>query len=420
MRSRSRANLRFLAIFVLLGGLGIIATAYLLSMERLALPFQSFYRVNARFTEANGLVAGLGQPVTVAGVNVGEVTGVKLVDGVAQATLQIQHSQVPRVYANATAVLQPITPLGDLEINLQPGSPPAARLYHGATIGVGATTSPVPLSDLLSSLDGDTRTFLSSLIGSLAQGTAGRGPAIRGMLRALGPTVQEVGAISHQIARRNTDLAQLVHNIGTVATAASQDRRLASVVVAGNQTLHAIAAQDAPLKEAIAQFPSTFTLARTALTRIEPFAQQLAPTLHSLLPAAARLPATLTALRPFAASAAHALQHDIEPFVRAAEPVVKPLVSTTPTLVSTTPKLSQSFQVLQYLTNELAYDPQPGGTDQGFLFWASWAMHNFDSIISVGDANGGIGRAEVLLNCGGLQYVPTIQQALGVAGLCQQ
>jgi phospholipid/cholesterol/gamma-HCH transport system substrate-binding protein len=85
-------------------------------------------------------------------------------------------------------------------------------------------------------------------------------------------------------------------------------------------------------------------------------------------------------------------------------------------LTGTTPRLSQSFQILTYTANELAYNP--GGRNQGFLFWLAWAFHNFNSVISLGDAHGGIGRAQVLMNCYGAQAVPAFERAVGAFGLC--
>jgi hypothetical protein len=149
---------------------------------------------------------------------------------------------------------------------------------------------------------------------------------------------------------------------------------------------------------------------------LQPFAQKLGPTLTALLPAVRRLPATFSALRPFTDVGTVALASEIRPLVREAQPLVARLGPTVTTLSAATPHLSRSFQILTYLVNELAYNP--GGKNQGFLFWGAWALHNFNSVISVGDAHGGIGRAQVLLNCAGAQVVPAFQRAFGVLGLC--
>jgi phospholipid/cholesterol/gamma-HCH transport system substrate-binding protein len=414
----ARTYTRFLLVFALIGGVGIAASLYTLVHQRLVLPFANTYTVSAQFTAANGIVSGLGQPVNVVGVNVGQVTGVTLQNGQAVVAMQINRSQVPRLYANASAVLAPITPLEDMQINLNPGTPAAGALPSNAIIRIGQTTSPVPLSDLLSTLDGDTRDFLTSLISSIGQGTSGRGTDLRRILDTLGPTTGDVAQISRALATRRTQLAGLVHNLAIITRASSQDRQLAAVVAAGDQTLHAVAVQQAPLRQAIAQLPATLAVTRSTLVDLEPFARQLAPTLHALTPAVKRLPATLAELRPFAAQATVALKDQIRPFVTSAQPLVRDLLPAVTSLYSSTPGLSQSFQVLEYLVNEFAYNPDPTGNDRGGLFWLDWFVHNWDTITGFGDANGGIGRATILANCYGLQGITALQSLLGVAGLC--
>jgi phospholipid/cholesterol/gamma-HCH transport system substrate-binding protein len=241
---------------------------------------------------------------------------------------------------------------------------------------------------------------------------------MRQMLRAMGPTVTQAGEIAHALAGRRIQLARLVHNVAVVTDAASRDRQLASLVVAGNRTLQALDAEDGPLRRSLAELPPTLNVARSTLIDLEPFADKLGPTTAALLPAIRRLPATLTAVRPFLDEGTSALSSQIRPLVHDAQPLVGRLGPVVQTLAGTTPTLSQAFQALTYTTNELAYNPSPGGKNQGFLFWLAWALHNFNSVISVGDAHGGIGRAQVLLNCFGAQSIPTIQKALGVVGLC--
>ncbi|HYF26045.1 MAG TPA: MCE family protein, partial [Baekduia sp.] len=128
MSPRRRIQLRFLAVLAVLGTTGLAATAYLLVQQRAPNPFDDVYEVRAEFTSADAIAGGLGQPVNVVGVEVGQVTGVDLVDGRARVTMEIDRGKVPRVHADATAVLEPITPLKDMQIALDPGGPPAPAL----------------------------------------------------------------------------------------------------------------------------------------------------------------------------------------------------------------------------------------------------------------------------------------------------
>jgi phospholipid/cholesterol/gamma-HCH transport system substrate-binding protein len=418
MGSKRSTYTRFLIVFALIGGLGFVSSIYTLLHQRASIPFFSnTYTVKALFTAGDGVVSGLGQPVNVVGVKVGEVTGSELQDGQALITMAIDRHQLPQIYANATAELRPITPLMDMEIELNPGTRAAGVARPGTTIDVGQTTSPVPLSDLLASLDGDTRDFLGSLIASLGQGTAGRGSDIHAMLAALGPTAADAAQITTALAARRTALAQLVHNLAIVTRAAGQDHQLASVVEAGDQTVRAMAAQDEPLRSALAQLPSTLAVTRSTLVSLEPFAEKLGPTLTALTPAVDRLPQTFAALAPFATEGTTVLKNELEPLITDTQPLARALAPTVTNLYRLTPYLSGSFQALEYLVNELAYNPNVGD-NQGFLFWLAWFVHNFGSVVSSGDANGGIGRAAPLATCYGLQGNALLQQLLGVAGLC--
>jgi phospholipid/cholesterol/gamma-HCH transport system substrate-binding protein len=417
MRTTRRTYLRFLVVFVGIGGLGIAATLYTMVEQRASLPFTSTYDVKAVFTAANGVLTGTGQPVDVSGVNVGQVVGEKLENGQAIVTLQINRDQLARVYANANAVLDPITPLDDMEVDLDPGTRSAGPMPSNRMITIGQTTAPVPLSDLLSTLDGDTRDYLTSLFASLSQGTAGRGLDIRRIFADFGPTAADVGDIGRALSARRAELAKLVHNLAIVSRAAAGDRELASVVAAGDRTVRALAAEDVPLRQSIAELPGTVALTRTTLSELEPFAKQLGPTLDGLEPAVRRLPKALTSLSRLSSVGSTAIAHGIVPFVSAAEPLARTLGPTVRLLEDETPYLSGSFQVLEYLVNELAYNPNQGD-NQGFLFWTSWFVHNLNSVTSFADANGGIGRVAPLSTCYGLQDDKQLQDLFGVAGIC--
>jgi hypothetical protein len=61
------------------------------------------------------------------------------------------------------------------------------------------------------------------------------------------------------------------------------------------------------------------------------------------------------------------------------------------------PPLTSVVKTLTYVLNEAAYNPP--GDDEGFLHWASGAVHNTNSVLSTQDANGAVIRSLVLFNC---------------------
>lgn len=416
--SRLRESLKSLAAFAVLGVVGLLATGYLLVNQRVQNPLRDSYRVTFAFANSSGVVGGLGQPVNVAGVKVGQVVDAKLVEGVAHVTAEIDKRDLPAIYDDATATLEPITPLKDMRISLDPGDPPAPPLRDGATLDVSDTAEPVPLTDLLQSLDVDTRDYLTSLIASLDQGTAGRGADLGRFYATLGPTLRQVRTISTVLAERRAALTRLVSNLGHVTRAASADGRLADVVRAGNRTLNAVAVADRPLRDAIAQLPSTLRVTRSVLQNLEPFARKLPATVQAVTPAVNALPRTLSDFGAFSRAADASLRSEVRPLVRTAQPIVKRLATAVPELAATTPDLSRTFQALQYVVNELAYNP-PGDKDEGLMFWLAWFAHNINSTVSSADAHGGIGRVSLFANCPTLEQVPQfrpIYESLGPCG----
>jgi phospholipid/cholesterol/gamma-HCH transport system substrate-binding protein len=410
MRRRLARSGRFVFTIIVLAVAGLAAAAYVLINERFPIPFQNLYSVTVVFPAADGVAGGFGEPVNVSGVGVGSITGARLSGGNALVTLSIARAQLPHIYRDATATLAPITPLKDMEIELDPGHPSAGILPNGGIVPASRTVSPTDLEELLSSLDGDTRTFLASLITSVGAGTDGRGMDLRRTLVALGPTTAQVHAITSALARRRSEIALLVHNLAVVTRAASQDGQLSEVVQAGNATLNAIAEQDTPLRQAIAQLPATLAVTDKTLGHAATLAGELRPTLTALMPAVRRLPRTFEALGPFAATTSGIVAHQLRPFTVDAQPLVRALGPAVTRLSAMTPDLQSSFMVLDYLVNELAYNP--GGDDPGMLFWAAWTAHNLNSFVSVQDANGGLGRTLLFGSCSQLQALGDLGQLL--------
>ena len=394
-----RARLgRSFAVIIALVVIGTASAVYVLANQGTGWqPFADTYKVKAEFRHANG-IESLGQPVNVAGVKVGSVIAADLGgDGNAVVTLRIQRDALPRVYSNASALIAPITPLGDLSIALDPGRAPGRPVQEGSTIGTAATADPVPLESLLSALDGDTRRFMSSLIVSLQQGTHGRETDLRRALATLGPTTAQVGHLSKKLARRRVALAGLVHNLAVVTRAATRDRQLGQVVEAGNATLESVASEDTSLRRALDRMPRTLATTRRTLDTAATFSRELGPTLRALQPAVRRLPATLDAIPGFANLATAVIRGEVRPLVSAAQPLGLDLGRATPKLNALAPNAVRDLQALNYLFNDLARNPP--GDDEGGLFWFSWFVHNWQSVLSVDDAHGTIGRATVLANC---------------------
>lgn len=122
---------------------GAAALAYLaLTLGDVSLSTTAKYPVIARFSSVSGLKVG--DPVKVAGVTVGEVSRIKLVDFVAETELELEsHIKLP---TDTIASIQSSGLLGDAFVNLAPGADDA-DLAPGARI---ARTEPaISLTDLI-------------------------------------------------------------------------------------------------------------------------------------------------------------------------------------------------------------------------------------------------------------------------------
>jgi phospholipid/cholesterol/gamma-HCH transport system substrate-binding protein len=407
-----RISFGTLAVFGLVV-IGIASAAYVLVQQRLNLPLRDTYHVKVEFTAADGVVPGLGQPVQVAGVKVGTISAARLAGGNAEVTIEIERAQLPRLHADARATLEPVTPLKDMRVALDPGRPPAPEVGDGATIGVQNTLTPTGLDEVLSGLDTDTRDFLASLLAGLDEGTADRAAGLRATLRSLGPTTAQLHRVTAALDRRRHNLTRLVSNLASLTEAAGQDRELSSLIASSQQTLHAVAVNQAPLRQAVRALPRTLHAVRSTLDATTPLAAALPGTLDALDPAVRRLPATLDALGPFADRTTTALRDDLRPLVRDAQPLMADLGPGLDRLAGAAPSLTSTLTVFHYLTNELAFNP--AGDDEGLLFWLPWWFHNYVSMFSAQDAHGSAARAMVMVNCQQFTELAALGDVLKVA-----
>jgi phospholipid/cholesterol/gamma-HCH transport system substrate-binding protein len=395
----------YAAMVVLVAVIGTAAGFYILLQERLPSPFTNYYTLNGSFSTVNAVVPGLGEPVNVAGVHVGEIAGVTLHNGHGILQLDIDPSVLPHVYSDAAAALVPNTPLKDMELNIIPGHRSAGVLASGSTIPVAETTTPIDSDELLNALDADTRAWFTSLVTDLHTGTQGRGTELNRLLRALGPTTVDVRQIGDELAARRHQLSDLVHNLGILSrAAASQNGNLQTVANAGDKTLHAVAAQNVALGDAIRALPPTLASAQRTLADTATFANVLGPTATALEPTVRRLPSVLHELPTLFKGAALLPAKQAVPFVNAILPLANMVPPLARNLERGTPSLITSFKVLNYVVNELAYNP--GGRNQGFLYWFAWFAHNSNSFLSTEDANGSLWRGMGVAPCSVLQETP--------------
>ena len=407
IRRYALALAAIIGLIVLAGGVG----AYVLSHQRVRFPWEHVYDIQADFSNAQAVTPGQGQTVAVAGVTVGEITAVNLHNGVARVRMQIDPGKLKEVHTDARMLLRPKTGLQDMSVELTPGSPNAPKLGENDVLPVAQTLPAVNSDELLASLDSDTRNWLQTLLASGAQGLKGNGLALRALLKAGAPTLKATKKVTDAIEARRGDLAHLVHDLRLLTgAAAAKDDELASLITAGNQTFSALAQSDAALRSTLQRLPGTLSAARGALSAAMPLSRELRPALDALEPTIKTVTPALPKLDPLLADATPAAKK-IRGLVHRARPVLRDARPALHNLNTTTPVLSRSFDTLNYVVNELGYNPP--GHEEGYLFWLGWFAHNSNSILSVEDSNGVAWRGGLMVSCSTLA-VPQLASVLAL------
>jgi phospholipid/cholesterol/gamma-HCH transport system substrate-binding protein len=414
VKTAIRKHLRdFLAILVLLViGLGV--AAYITTNQRLYLPAwvpgvgTDFYELNAEFQTAQAVVPGQGQTVDIAGVPVGELGKVDLREGRAIVRMKIRKKYAP-VYRDASLLLRPKTGLKDMIIEMDPGTPAAGAFKEGETIPVTQTSPDVNLDEILSALDSDTRSYLAILLnaGGQAFGQPGYSADLRETFKRFEPTSRDVEKITTKLSERRGNLRRVIHNFRLLTEElGARDTQLAGFVDSSNANFDALAQQDANLRATLRELPPTLQQAETTLAKTTTLANELGPTMQALRPTARELGPALRATRPFLRETTPIIQKQLRPFAREARPAVKELRTMAQRLGPVTPRLTRTFEVVNSLLNTLAYNPP--GSEEGYLFWASWANHAAASIFSTQDAHGPIRRGIVISSCDSLSLLENV------------
>ncbi len=254
---RLRREKRWIAPIALLMVVGLLSGGYVLNKQRLQSPLAERYTLKMEFAAVDAVTPGLGAPVTVAGVGVGQIDGVELKEGRGIVSVSMDPAKLRHVYPDATAALVPNTPLKDMQVRLWPGTKTGRPLEDGSTIAIRATTTPVDANELLRMMDADTRDWVTMLITDLGVGTKRRGRDLNAVLRKLGPTAAQLRSITSLMADRRVQIRRLVHNLSVVTKAtADVDSDIREVVSAGDATLAVLAANELPLRRTLDRLPA--------------------------------------------------------------------------------------------------------------------------------------------------------------------
>jgi phospholipid/cholesterol/gamma-HCH transport system substrate-binding protein len=402
-----RAHMRDVVAIIALILAALFATTVILINQRASLPSwvpvigSDRFELEANFSSAQAVTPGQGQSVDISGIKVGEVTAVKLENGHAVVSLEVDNKYAPLIHSNASLLLRPKTGLNDMVVEVDPGTESAPEVKEGSTVPLASTQPQVNPDEILSSLDADTQQFLKLLLQNGADALdpeKGRDVKLSNALRRLDPFARDLAAISGALADRRQNIANSIHNFQLVSTElGNHDQELTDFVDSSNDVLASFAKEQASIRSAVRELPGTLKEAKGALTGADELALQSGPALKKLLPGAKATGAALRSLVPFFQQTAGPIQNQIRPFTKQVASPVTHVAQISQGLGVATPGLRTGFTNLNTGLNALAYNPP--GTQEGFLFYVPWLNHNLNTNYMLQDAYGPIRRGLVLEAC---------------------
>ncbi|HYI37615.1 MAG TPA: MlaD family protein [Thermoleophilaceae bacterium] len=424
----------FLAVTaVMLLGIGV--GAYILSNQRLRFPLveESPKKIDAVLSNAQAVQPGQGQSVRVAGVTIGAIGPVRLEDGRAVVTLEIEPEFKDLVKDDATALLRSKTGLKDMFLEVDPGH--GKTLPAGGQIALSDTLPDVNLDEVLAVLDSDTRPYLQLLINGGGKGTQGRGQDLSRTLRQLGPLQRDTRRVSGALAQRKANLRRLVNRYGRLTEeVGASDRDLVRLVRASNVVFSSFADERSNLSSAVGQLPGTLRQTRTTLDDVRAFSTRLGPALQALRPTVRELDPATRAVLPLAREGTPIVRDRLRPLARAAPARLNTLGGAAGDFATAAPDLTTSLAKVNRLLNMAAFNPggaeslegktfdQQRNRQEGYLYWAGWVAQTGGSLFGTADGQGVFRRfTGGAVNCGtltGLALPAAVTDLLGDAGLC--
>jgi phospholipid/cholesterol/gamma-HCH transport system substrate-binding protein len=202
---------------------------------------------NAVFTDVTGVTVG--SDVDIAGVRIGSVNSVTVVDrNLALVSFSVESGrQLP---ASVTATIKYLNLVGQRYIDLQQGAGPANQtLRPGGTIPVTATTPALNLTELFNGFQplfqALSPSAVNQLSGELIQVLQGQGGTVTSL-------VAHIGSLTTTLAAKSKVIDSVISNLNSVLnTVNSRGSELATLVTTLQQLVSGLAADRQPIGSAI-------------------------------------------------------------------------------------------------------------------------------------------------------------------------
>ncbi len=254
------------------------------------------YRVSVSFPSAQDLATQA--DVRIAGVSVGKVVSTRLdpKGNRTMATIQLEHQYSP-IRQDTRAILRTKTILGETYVQLIPGQPNAPPVADGGTLPRSQVLPTVQLSDIFNALDPTTRHAFQTWQQELATAVTGNDQNLNDVLGNLPTFAADATDILQVLDVQHLAVVRLVQNGGTVFGALGADQTaLRNLITSAETTFATTAANNNKLAQTFQVFPTFLNETKATMAKLQvfsnntdplikeldPVAQQLAPTLHSV------------------------------------------------------------------------------------------------------------------------------------------
>ncbi|MCW3016198.1 MAG: virulence factor Mce family protein [Solirubrobacterales bacterium] len=296
MRDASRAGYRGHLLTAVLAGAAAFAAFAGFYVTGGGVDLRGGYQLNAIVPTSASVTAG--SRVTMAGVRVGRITGVRRSGAGTAIEMHITDDRVVPLPADSRVTLRQRTPVGENYVSITPGSS-TVRVPSGGALR--SADEYVDLDQILSILSGPQKARARALIQGTAAGVRGRGDGLNELLGGAAGTLSSGSGVLDSLAVNRQHVAQLVVRLGAVSSAVGE--RAASVRVIADKglaSLRAVARRDQALSRLLGELPGTLDQVRATSTRLSTVSRVAAPVVANLAAGLKEVRPAVRSLRPAA------------------------------------------------------------------------------------------------------------------------
>jgi phospholipid/cholesterol/gamma-HCH transport system substrate-binding protein len=255
--------------------------------------------VSAYVQNARGIAPD--SSVSIAGLQVGKVTGIVRNGPDAILTLRIDRGPTP-LPVDSRVQVRLRTVAGEADVQLLPGHS-KQLVTSGGSLGLSQDQPFTDVDQILNQLSPPTEGHTRQFVQGLGAGVAGEGPHLNHVLGQTASVISDSLPLTSTLAAQHNQVADIVQNLGAVMNAVGQRTQAVEQFAHGARlTFQAIAARDVALRATLDQLPSALRSFRNATDSIGANTPQIAPVLTALAGAVSAVSPAIHRLAPAARS----------------------------------------------------------------------------------------------------------------------